>query len=353
MKRAYAAYWQVLALLPTEARRFLSFYSIALGLLSILDALSLGLLAVVITPLIAGTPMDLPLVGRVEGFGLIVVLGLVCALIILKGVLSLLLTWFATRRFAKYELEIGNQLLDAYLQSSWAARLRRNSSDLIRVADLGIANTIGGFLLPGATLPGEALTFITVVIVLAIVQPLIAIITLIYLGIVGFVMFYWISRRAHEAGVVGMRSSFTVSRLITEMVGALKEITLSNKADEVATVVRENQGAHRTRAGKHLLPRQRATLCSRGGSGRRFRPRRSRGIPDRRVDLRGHRHLVVRAGRIPDDAVDPTIPGSDHSGNQQSPARGRGDRRHPIVGGDPARGRDRGIRSNSRRTRAR
>jgi ATP-binding cassette subfamily C protein len=247
MQRAYAAYWQVLALLPTEARRFLSFYSIALGLLSILDALSLGLLAVVITPLISGTPMDLPLVGRVEGFGLIVVLGLVCGLIILKGVLSLLLTWFATRRFAKYELEIGNQLLDAYLQSSWAARLRRNSSDLIRVADLGIANTIGGFLLPGATLPGEALTFFTVVIVLAIVQPLIAIITLVYLGIVGFVMFFWISRRAHEAGVVGMRSSFTVSRLITEMVGALKEITLSNKADEVATVVRENR-AHTARA---------------------------------------------------------------------------------------------------------
>lgn len=241
MKAAIASYRKLLALLPVEARRFLTGYSVALGLLAILDAISLGLLAVVITPLVTNSPITLPLLGTVEGFGLVVLLGIVCALIILKGVLSLALTWFATRRFARYELIIGNQLLDSYLRSSWSARLRRNSSDLVRIADIGIANTIAGFLLPGATLLGEALTFFTVVVVLAVAQPLIAAITLVYFGLVGAVMFFWISPRAQLAGRVGMRSSLRVSRLITEMVGALKEITLRNKAAEVAGVVRETR----------------------------------------------------------------------------------------------------------------
>ncbi len=254
MRSAIAVYRQLLGLLPPAARRFLLSYAIALGMLSILDAISLALLAVIITPLVANTPVVLPMLGRVESFGLLAMLGLVCLLIILKGVLSLGLTWVATRRFATYELQIGNQLLDSYLNSSWANRLMRNSSDLIRIADLGIANTISGFILPGATLVGEGLTFIAVLIVLAIAQPLIAVITVVYLGLIGIVMFFWISRRAQEAGAVGMRASLRVSRLITEMVGALKEITLRNKSAEVADVVRETRvDAARARANMYFL----------------------------------------------------------------------------------------------------
>ena len=252
MRAVFASYRGVVALLPRDARRFLTGYSISLGLLAILDAVALGLLALTITPLISGTTIKLPLIGVVEGAGLFVLLGVVCALIILKGVLSLALIWFATRRFARYELEIGNQLLDSYLTSSWADRLKRNSSDLIRISDLGIANTIAGFLLPSASLLGEALTFFTVVTVLAIAQPLIAAITLVYLLLVGAVMFLFISRRAQEAGRVGMRSSLRVSRLITEMVGALKEITLRNKAAEVAAVVRETR-VHTARARANIF----------------------------------------------------------------------------------------------------
>ena len=254
MKAAYASYRQVVALLPLKARRFLRFYSVSLGLLAILDAAALGLLAVVITPLVAQTSVVLPVVGAVEGAGLFVLLGLVCALIILKGVLALTLIWAATRRFAQYELLMGDQLLNSYLTSSWADRLKRNSSDLIRISDLGIANTIAGFLLPFATLLGEAMTFITVVAVLAVVQPLIAAITLVYLLLVGAILYFWISRRAQEAGRVGMRSSLRVSRLITEMVGALKEITLRNKSREVARVVQDTRvHAARARANIYFL----------------------------------------------------------------------------------------------------
>ena len=241
MKSVIRSLRSILAVLPVAAKRFLASYSVALGLLSILDAAALGLLALIIAPLVSNSTVRLPLIGEVGSVGLLILLGIVCLLIVIKGALTLLLTWVATRRFAAFELDIGNQLLDSYLTSPWVVRLGRNSSDLIRIADIGIANTIAGFILPVATLPGEALTFLLLLLVLAIAQPAIAAIALIYLGLVGVVLFFWISRRAQEAGRVSLRSSLRVSRLIAEMVGALKEITLRNKTDEVAGVVRETR----------------------------------------------------------------------------------------------------------------
>lgn len=238
MKAGLRTFKAILALLPRRARTFIISYSIALGALAILDAFSLGILAVIITPLVSGTKVELPLLGLVDGGGLLILLGVVCALMILKGVLSVLLIWFASRKFAKYEVEVGNSLFDAYLNSSWTFRLTKNSADIVRIADVGIANVISGFLMPASTLPGEALTFVTVLAVLAVAQPLIALIALVYLAVVGWGIFYWISRSAQEAGRVRLRTSLTVSRLLTEMVGALKEVTLRNKVGEVTSIVR-------------------------------------------------------------------------------------------------------------------
>jgi ATP-binding cassette, subfamily B, bacterial PglK len=241
MKASWNAYRGMLGLLPRQGRRYIATYSILLGVLAVLDAASLAILAVIITPLVSNQPINLPILGHVDGSGLLLLLGAVCALMVLKSGLSLTLIWFATRRFAQYELEIGNALLDSYLRSTWSHRLTKNSSDIVRIADVGVANAIAGFLLPGASLLGEALAFLTILGVLAVAQPAIALAAILYLGVVGVLMFFWITKRARVAGVVGMRSSLKVSRLLTEMVGALKEITLRDKVDEVSEVVRTNR----------------------------------------------------------------------------------------------------------------
>lgn len=241
MKEPLRTLRELLTVLPADARRFLIGYTVSLALLAFLDAMSLALLAVVISPLVSNEPLHLPLVGDVEGVGLFVVLGVVCLLVVLKGVFAVMLLWYATRKFAKYELAIGSRLFDTYIASPWVERLKRNSSDLVRLTDSSIAQTISGVLLPGASLLGEALTFVTVVAVLAIAQPLVAVITVVYLGMVGSLLYFWVTRRSRQAGRVNLRYSLKVSRLITEMVGALKEITLRNKVNEVAEVVRANR----------------------------------------------------------------------------------------------------------------
>lgn len=247
MKKTWTIFRQLLPVLPAGAGRFLVVYSVLLGLLSILDGIALGLLAIVVGPVIANTTLTLPIVGTVEGGGLILLLGVVCLLIVLKGLIAIILLRGATRRFAKYELEIGSRLFDAYIASPWVERLKRNSSDLVRLADGSVGVTVAGFLLPGSTLLGELLSFVTVVAVLGVAQPVVAVIALVYLGLLGLVLFFWVTKLSRQAGRVNLKYSLQSSRLITEMVGALKEITLRNKAEEIAAVVQETR-THSTRA---------------------------------------------------------------------------------------------------------
>ncbi|MBX9472728.1 MAG: ABC transporter ATP-binding protein/permease [Chryseoglobus sp.] len=227
-------------------------YSIALGILALLDALALALLAVIISPIVTGAELVLPIIGEVDQVGVIGLLGVVCALIVGKSIAAAVLLWFATRRFARYELELGSRLFDSFIASSWTERLKRNSADLVRMTDGSVAVTISSFLLPIAGLLGELLTFIAVIAVLTITQPAVAAVSLVYLGVLAVIMYVWVTRRAREAGRVNVRHSILTSRLITEMVGALKEITLRNKAPEIAAVVRANR-VRTTRARANAL----------------------------------------------------------------------------------------------------
>jgi ABC-type multidrug transport system fused ATPase/permease subunit len=247
VRDTWSLYRSVLDILPGKARRFLVIYSFLLAVLSVLDAAALGLLAVVIGPIVSGSKLTLPLIGEVGDAGLIIMLGLVCVLIIMKGALSLLVIWRATRVFANYELELGSRLFDSYMASSWVERLKRNSSDIVRLTDGSVSTTISGFVLPATTIVGEVLSFVTIIVVLWVAQPVVALIAFFYLSLLGVVLFFGVTKRTRQAGKVVLRFSLRSSRLITEMVGALKEVTLRNKGEEAARVVKENR-RHATRA---------------------------------------------------------------------------------------------------------
>ena len=254
MKQFRLALRGVLEILPAGAQRFLVSYSIALGILAALDALALALLAVIISPIVTGAELVLPIIGTVDQTGVIALLGLVSGLIVTKSVAAGALLWMATRRLAIYELDLGSRLFDSFIASSWTERLKRNSTDLVRMTDGSVAVTISSFLLPLTGILGEALTFTAIIVVLAMTQPAVAAVSLAYLGLLGTAMFFWVTRRAREAGRVNVRHSIITSKLITEMVGALKEITLRNKTSEIAAVVRANRSrTTRARANAQFL----------------------------------------------------------------------------------------------------
>jgi ATP-binding cassette subfamily C protein len=233
----FALYRDVLAVFPAGGGRFLWAYSVVLASLSILDAIALGLLAIVAGPIASGEPVQLPVIGQLDSVGVIWLILLICLLMVGKGVLAVLATWWATRRIPRYEVAIGDRLFRAYITAPWRDRLRKNSADIMRFADTGVDATVNSFVLPGASLLAEIVGLATILVTLAVLQPVLALTTLVYLMILGAVLFLWVARHAKKAGEVHVENTVRVSRLVLEIVSAMKEVALRNKEAEVADIV--------------------------------------------------------------------------------------------------------------------
>jgi ATP-binding cassette, subfamily B, bacterial PglK len=247
MKALWSTLTQLLPLLPAGARRFFGWYMAMTSSLVVLDVAALGLLALVITPAINNTNITIPVIGTLPPSTVPVLVLIACGLIICKSGLAVFLHWIATKRFAKYELEIGSRLFRAYIHSSWEERSKRSVAEITRIADAGIANAMAGFVLPLAVVPSAATSFVLILGVLVVADPVTALIALIYLALVAFVVNRVVTRRALEAGQVNRDYSYRVAILMTEVVDALKELSLRNRLDQVADVVTANR-VHSVRA---------------------------------------------------------------------------------------------------------
>lgn len=208
-----------------------------LASLAILDIIALGLFAALIGPLASGDEVSLPLFGTLSSTGVVLAVVLICALMVLKGVLAVWITRWGLMRIAKYEVAIGDRLFRGYINAPWLTRLRRNSADMLQFTSSGVDSTINAFLVPGSTLIGEAVTLLAVIATLAVVQPGLALVTLLYMAALGAALYLWTASRSRAAGEAYVTAAVRTSRLLLETVGAMKEVTLRNKEHEVAAVV--------------------------------------------------------------------------------------------------------------------
>lgn len=254
MKEIWTTLWQLFAVLPKGAKGYYVRYSIFTSLLASLDVVALGLIASLITPIASGGNPSLPFFGDVSQQQLPWLIILICVLFVLKSTLAIFLHWRATRRFARYELEVGNRLFRAYTHSSWETRSQLSTAEITRIVDSSMANTNLGFILALSQLPNNAVTFLAMFAVLVLTEPLSALVAIVYLGLVSLAMLLVITRRSKQAGRVNRNTAYKVATLMTEMVDALKEVTLRNKLSEVGEVVSSyRRVATRARANMSFL----------------------------------------------------------------------------------------------------
>ncbi|MFC5337631.1 ATP-binding cassette domain-containing protein [Leucobacter denitrificans] len=129
-----------------------------------------------------------------------------------------------------------------------------STAEVTRLVDTAMANTTMGFLVPLSQVPVNALTFVGALSVLVVSQPLTALTAFLYLGAVSTLMFFVITPQARRAGDHNRKFSYLVATLITEMIDALKEVTLRGKLDDVgATISRNRRRATRARANVAFL----------------------------------------------------------------------------------------------------
>lgn len=251
MKIALKQVKELVPYLPKGTTRYITVYIIIASLLSLLDIAALMLLGISLSAMLAGNDVNIPVIGVVTPDGYVILLLVVSSLILLKSFLTLGQQWLASRKFASYELTLGLKLFEAYMGAPWIDRLSRTSSKLVRMADVGVAAVISGLLVPIIQLPALMISTVLIIATLVIVQPLTAAITIVYFGAIGFLMQRVLAKKSVEAGIVNRRYSYRVAAIMTDMVGALKEITLQNKFDEVHEVLRRNR-IHAARARSNI-----------------------------------------------------------------------------------------------------
>lgn len=247
---------QLLTVLPAGTRRFIITFAVLQSLLAVLDVAAIGLLALVLAPMLTQSSMTLPVVGitlsEPGDFGWVLLV--VGGLIITKSALAILLQWWATRRFARFEQVLGARLLETTFKAPWTERLQRNSTDIIRSTDVGVSSTVAGVLIPFCQLSGEVFTFVAVLAVLLVAQPVLASVTILYFGLVALLLYRVVLQRAVRAGQDNRTYSARAMRLVSEMVHSLKEVTLRDKSQEVAdTVLKVRRRASMARANQTFL----------------------------------------------------------------------------------------------------
>jgi len=227
--------------MPAGSKRFTLWYSIVTGALAVLDTLALALIVLTVTPVVTGAPVRLPVIGVLPDSATVWIAATVCALFILKGVFAVALHRYATRRFARYELEVGSRIFDRYMRSSWEQRSQKSTAEVTRLIDTSMMNTNMGFIIPISQVPGNVFTFVAVLAVLVVAEPLTALVAFVYLSAILGLMVFAIAKRTRRAGMRNRDLSYRVAGVVTEMIDALKEVTLRNKVGEVGRVVERNR----------------------------------------------------------------------------------------------------------------
>jgi len=232
---------RLLPFLPTSAGKFLGVFAVISSLLALVDVVALMLLALTLAASVTKQDIVLPLIGAVDADQVLWLILILAVIVVGKSAANVWLQWIATRRFATYELAVGQELFTAYIRSSWTDRISRNSAQIVQMSDTGIASVIAGFLLPVTTLPGLMVTSIGVVAVIVVAQPVTALVTIVYLGGIAVLQYVVLSGKTRQAARVARNSSLRVAALISGMVASLKEITLRGNAAEVSEVVKTNR----------------------------------------------------------------------------------------------------------------
>ncbi|TDK23694.1 ABC transporter ATP-binding protein [Arthrobacter crusticola] len=230
-----------MGVLPDSARRFLIRYAVLSSSLALIDVVALGLLAITMSSIIADKSIRVGPIVIEEVGDYAIVLVIFCALVIIKSAMNVLLLRLATSRFAAHEVAIGDRLLAAYMRAPWVDRLKRNSSELIRSVDSGVSITVSGVLMPSMGLAGEIVSVLAVVTVLLVANWITAVTAIFYLGLVALFLSRGISKRAVANGRRNRQFSLRTVRLITEAMGALKEVTLKGATADVERAVHANR----------------------------------------------------------------------------------------------------------------
>ena len=194
-----------------RGRCFLVSYSFSLCFISGLDAVALVLLSRIFLS------SDTALGTGFSSHENVSNLGWVMTLFVLRTIFSTLTSWLAVKRLSHEEVVIGTKNLEKNLASPWESRRNNPLSAIINSVDQGPTDLVQGLLLLVATLIGEVVTSFVIMAVILALQPLTAIISILYFGFVILAQHRFLSKASARAGEAYVDSYNAVYSLLDDI----------------------------------------------------------------------------------------------------------------------------------------
>ena len=235
-----------------RGRYFLVSYSFSLCVISGLDAVALVLLSRIFLGSGSALGSDLSSHQNVSN------LGWVMTLFVLRTIFSTFTSWLAMKRLSHEEVIIGTENLKNNLSSSWESRRISPLSAIINSVDQGPTDLVQGLLLLVATLIGEVVTSIVIMSVILALQPLTAVISILYFGLVILAQHRFLSKASARAGEEYVESYNTVYSLLDDIHRLAKPLAVmpSNSVVEYSKISRQRLASARAKASfLNTLPR--------------------------------------------------------------------------------------------------
>lgn len=240
---------------PTERKKsiLLLFLLLLMALIDVMGVASiLPFIAVISNPDVIETNVILNkiyiasnTIGVESANQFLVVLGLFVFLIIVFSLIFKAFTNYALSRFVLMsEFTIGVRIVKEYLNQPYSWFLGRNSADLSKIILSEVNQVIGDGLKPLLDLIAQTLIAITLVILLIIIDPKLAIIIGLSIGGVYGLIFYFINKFLKKIGNKRLENNKIRFMSISEAFSASKEIKLGGL--EEAYIKKFSQAANIT-----------------------------------------------------------------------------------------------------------
>lgn len=161
---------------------------------------------------------------------IVVVLAVAATLLfILRGIGSIIVTWIQGGLVIEAQLRVATGILRGFVRSPWIVQQAISTSAMLRTARDSTVG-VGAILTSGMGIMSEAAVAVAVFIALLVVNPLLAIGALAYLGVGGFLYIHFLRRPVERRGERIQTASVGMNSALVDLVGGIRELTVRGAA---------------------------------------------------------------------------------------------------------------------------
>jgi ATP-binding cassette subfamily C protein len=148
---------------------------------------------------------------------------------LVKNVYILFFQYYKTRFIFNRMYEFSRRLMQAYMQAPYTFYLQRNSSELLRNATQEVKLMVGQFMQPFLNFANQGILVISILTFLFIMEPLITLIVVVFLGLIGGGFLAFTSQKAKYFGEKAQGHRQGMIKALSQGLGGLKDARVLNR----------------------------------------------------------------------------------------------------------------------------